>query len=159
CDDVKNIYTVPLPPLKKGESHQVIGYTKPSATETEITITLMAGRDKIAERKESPNSLDIGNVLFLVAGAKLHGLVRALAPQGQPVNEDDPLVDGSQTKGRFVGYLDTVNQLPSRWFGYEGADVVILLTGDPNFITALLEDHQTTKDASRFAALAEWVRR
>ena len=160
CDDVKNTYTVPLPPLKRGESHQVTGYTKPSAYDTEITITLMAGRDRLVERKESPNALDIGNVLFLAAGARLQGLVRALAPPGLPaINEDDPLIDAGQTKGRFVGYLDDVRQLPSRWFGYEGADVVFLLTGDRNFVEGLLNDHTVNKDASRFAALAEWVRR
>lgn len=161
CDDVKYTYTVPIPPLtKETPSQQVIGYTKPSAFDTEIEVTLWVGDRQIAERKESPSALDPGNVLFLALGARLQGVVRALAPPGRPFqNVDDPLIDGSQTQGRFIGYLDDWKQLPSRWFGYEGADQVFLLTGDRNFIQELLNDHEVNKDASRYAALAEWVRR
>ncbi len=160
CDGVPSTYTVPLPPLKKGEQHLALGYVKPSSYDTDITLTIMAGRDRVAERKESPTALDVGNVLVVALGARMQGLVRALAPP-RPVqaNEEDILVDGSQTQGRFVGYLDDWRQMPSRWFGYESADVVILATGDRNFIQEVLNEHELNKDASRYAALAEWVRR
>lgn len=164
CDDVKNTYTVPLTPLERGEQRQVMGYTKMSAFDTEVNITLFNGNQRLAERKESASGLDMGHVLYLAVGSRLPGLVRAL-PKQQSVpivldpQEDNPQINEAQTDGRYVGYLDDVRQLPSRWFGYESADVVILLTGNRPFITDLQNDHEVNKDASRYAALAEWVRR
>jgi hypothetical protein len=64
--------------------------------------------------------------------------------------EDDPDDAGSR---RFA-YLERVEQLPDRWFGYEAADVLVLVTGNKEFTTQLLEDQ-----TGRCQALLEWVRR
>ncbi len=164
CDDVKNTYTVKLPRLERGEQRQVLGYAKVSAFETEITIKLYNGNQQVAERKESGAGLEPGNVLFLAVGSRLFGLVRALPKQqqgsaalGDP--EDNPQISETLTEGRYVGYLSDVRELPNHWFGYESADVVLLLTGNRQFITDLQNDHEVNKDVSRYAALAEWVRR
>src|SRR5262249_42843948 len=110
-------------------------------------------------------SLGIGNVLYLALGARVQGLAQALlepsrlGPVAPGGNEDNQEVDAKDTKGRFVAYLDDTKQLPKRWFGYDSADVVLLLTGDRNFIIDVLNDHQVNKETSAYAALAEWVRR
>ncbi|MBI3469123.1 MAG: hypothetical protein HY000_39465 [Planctomycetes bacterium] len=47
--------------------------------------------------------------------------------------------------------LDGPPELPDRWYGYEGVDLVVLATADGTALEAVSE--------ARFAALEEWVRR
>ncbi len=63
---------------------------------------------------------------------------------------DEPPDDESR---RFA-FIESVEQMPDQWFGYESADVVVLTTGKQAFVTALLEDK-----THRCDALLEWVRR
>jgi hypothetical protein len=53
-----------------------------------------------------------------------------------------------------VAYVDDVRQLPTRWFGYSAADLMVLTTGTKKFVEDLKND-----DKNRKEALAEWVRR
>src|SRR5206468_1263404 len=48
-----------------------------------------------------------------------------------------------------------VERLPDAWYGYNGIDLVILLTGNDKFLTALNRD----ENSKRLRALAQWVRR
>lgn len=80
-------------------------------------------------------------------------------PQGMKIpkdllneNENDEI--NEEPGGRRFAYLERVEQLPDRWFGYESVDVVLLVTGNPEFTTQLLQDQ-----TGRCLALMEWVRR
>ncbi|MCH8923857.1 MAG: hypothetical protein IIA67_12010, partial [Planctomycetes bacterium] len=52
-----------------------------------------------------------------------------------------------------VAQLNSTDQLPTRWYGYEGVDFVVLATGNLDAYRGL------TVDTARAAALDEWVRR
>src|SRR5262249_16658131 len=53
-----------------------------------------------------------------------------------------------------TAYADDFEALPTRWFGYDAVDLVILTTGNLDFITKLLNDRSNRREA-----LAEWVQR
>ncbi len=55
---------------------------------------------------------------------------------------------------QFV-FAQDVALLPDRWFGYDAVDIVVLATGNPQFVNQLVEE----KEAARRNALLEWVRR
>lgn len=57
-------------------------------------------------------------------------------------------------------HLDIVEEMPDQWFGYEGADLVVLPTGGPTpeFISRLFNSSDPTVGRKR-RALFEWVRR
>ncbi len=80
------------------------------------------------------------------------GLRPALPPEidANAKDEEEPEDQG----GRRFAYIESVAQMPDQWFGYDGADVLVLATGNQTFLTALLEDQ-----TGRREALLEWVRR
>lgn len=59
-----------------------------------------------------------------------------------------------------LAHLDSVQELPDQWFGYEGADLVVLPTGGPRaeFIADLFTSENPVFARKR-RALFEWVRR
>jgi hypothetical protein len=61
---------------------------------------------------------------------------------------------GNLLSRRRAAYVDGVDRLPTRWFGYDAVDLMILTTGNRDFLLSLLNDQQHRKEA-----LAEWVRR
>src|SRR5262249_42479868 len=52
-----------------------------------------------------------------------------------------------------------IAQLPDQWFGYEAADLVVLNTGNDEFLRRLFGDGGSDSDRAKGAALVEWVRR
>lgn len=78
-----------------------------------------------------------------------------------PSRGDDPTAPPYLRNGRVeLAHIDTVQEMPDQWFGYEAADLVVLGTGKPSkeFIANLFNS-----DSEQFArkrrALVEWVRR
>jgi hypothetical protein len=148
-DDVQNTYTVPLPPsgLAADEMYLAILYTKTGSVTGEFNVTVQAD-NKTAELKKPFDGLEPGHALCLAVGSRLGGLrqaVRPLAPSGT----------GELPSERIrVAYVDDVRQLPTRWFGYASADLLVLTTGTAKFVNDLAND-----DKNRKEALAEWVRR
>jgi hypothetical protein len=54
---------------------------------------------------------------------------------------------------RFAA-IDTLAQMPTRWFGYQAVDVMVLTSSSESFVTSLAADR-----SGRLDALIEWVRR
>jgi hypothetical protein len=164
-DDVLNEYRQPLPFLAKGSvvsgltDSRLTTYVRPGNGGSDITVSVRIGGRTIKTvkaDKESDDVVSADGVLYVVLGAKLPGLRRALTPkpanQAQPGGEpaDDDLED---TRQRRFADVQQVKQLPTRWFGYQAVDVIILPSGTEVFIEEL------SKDRSRSEALTEWVRR
>src|SRR6516225_5102097 len=149
-DDVQNNYTVPLPAagLQPHEQYLAIAYTKTGSGGDEITVKVI-GDNKERKDTHRSQSLDLGESLCLTVGSRMPSfreqLSKYLRNQTQNVNPDPNLRASLRS-----AYLDDVQLLPNRWFGYGGVDVMILTSGNKNFMTGLLGD-----DRNRREALAE----
>jgi hypothetical protein len=169
-EDVQNHYTERrlLPPLNPNESTSVplLAYTRPGGETNEVTVYVQTPNGKTLDsKKPAPESYDAAPFnaqMVLLAGSKLHRMKTALVQTDKDRKQVEAPAQGDQeeeisfdVKGplRFVS-ADKVEQLPARWFGYGGVDLVVLTTGREEFIKSLLEDQTGRKEA-----LAEWVRR
>jgi len=72
------------------------------------------------------------------------GITEAIKLRGQNDWEDEPVVEAR---------LTDASHLPTRWYGYDGVDVVVLSTSEASLYRDL------TGDSARAAALDSWVRR
>lgn len=168
-DDVQNVYTVALPPLNAGEPYTALTYAKPGSTLEEMAVRVRA-EGQYDEYKVTVDPMELDDILFLSIGGTLTGLKQSLSlqakkPEGAPaqpnaLNPNPPGVnqpaddDGDNTKNRGrVGFIETTGQLPPRWFAYQAVDLMIVTTGNAEFLNELL----TQKP--RVEAMAEWVRR
>ncbi len=169
-EDVQNHYTERrlLPLLNPGESTNppLLAYVRPGGDTSEITVHVQNNEGRIIDSKKpdpyAAEALPANAQIVLLAGSKLHGMKGALIHTdhgaglggigGQQVQEDEDSLDA---KGplRFV-YVEKVEQLPARWFGYQGVDLMVLTTAREEFISNLLTDQTSRKEA-----LVEWVRR
>jgi hypothetical protein len=146
-DDVQHSYIVPIPTggLRGGETHHFVTYTRPGAAGSDIDVTVQADRNRY-EVKKTEYALGPGDVLYLALGSRLAGLRQTLSEQNTKANRL------SQMR---AAYLErNVRGLPTEWFGYSAVDLMILTTGDADFVSALTNDTDHRKEA-----LAEWVRR
>jgi hypothetical protein len=146
-DDVQNTYSVPLPSggVRPNEPATVMAYTKLGSVSGEITVTIQAD-DKTYEHKKTYDGLPPSDIVYVTIGNRLPGLRRTLA------NIGDPNTLAPRTRSAY--FVQDAQELPNRWFGYQGADLVILTTGQRDFATAFLNERENRKEA-----LAEWVRR
>jgi hypothetical protein len=97
-------------------------------------------------------SLNVNAHLYVILGSNMPDLFQAVAK----MNADDdakPAAARTQPAGRHVGFEDRVERLPGDWFGYDGADLVILATNNEPFLTGL------AGKPAQLRALAQWVRR
>jgi hypothetical protein len=154
-DDIQNTYTVNLPPrLDPKESFRAITYTKMGSGGQDIVVNIKAG-NKTARHSRNFGQYDLlslNEILYLTAGSRLPGLRRLANTINQEAEKQ-----GSQRSRYYhprTAYADDVEALPTRWFGYDAVDLVILTTGNLEFITKLLDDRSHRREA-----LAEWVQR
>jgi hypothetical protein len=164
-----------LPPLTPQEaSPALLAYVRPGGEASEVTVYVKRpareGRpiddgDTIDSKKperDSYEALPYNAQVILAAGSKLPGMKRALIvstdkknPPAEIQGELGQDWENLDAKGplRFV-YTDKVEQMPQRWLGYQGVDLLVLTTNRDEFIKDLIADQ-----TGRREALAEWVRR
>ena len=76
----------------------------------------------------------------------------------KPPGSADP--SGALRGGRVeLATITDPRRLPDQWFGYETADLVVLSTGNGDFLRQLFGEAAAAADRVRRAALLEWVRR
>jgi hypothetical protein len=161
-EDMTYSYHVAVPALAPGERRIVLGYLRPGnmSSEFHVTIQNADGKDLpdahsvTVSRSGGQDVLAPRDYLVLVLGSRLPGLKRALIPARN--DKEQPAADPAESL-RNLAFLESIDRLPDRWFGYEAVDLVILPTGSEEsekFVGALLEDK-----SGRREALAEWVRR
>lgn len=152
-DDIQNTYKVPLPRLDPKEYYQAITYTKAGSQGGNFDITIQDDQNHKASKTLSFSDfgyLNLNELLYLSAGARLPGL-RRLA-NGISEESQKPNSPRSQFYQPRASYVDDADQLPTRWFGYDSIDLLILTTGNEEFTRKLLEDQKRRKES-----LAEWV--
>jgi hypothetical protein len=165
-DDMENVYRVPLPPMEPKEQTTIITYVRPGAAGSEVTVAIKNGDGRTLSYQKAGRSgfaaAPPGTFLYVTAGADSTPLRRALrkqkggGPEGVPpqpgaVEEGGEEVDTLTT----FSHVTQVADLPTRWFGYDPVDVLVLETGgNPTFVQQLLDDR-----AGRKEALSEWVHR
>ncbi|HEY1379619.1 MAG TPA: hypothetical protein VGF55_22640 [Gemmataceae bacterium] len=165
CDDTINGYAAPVPEFdeKEGLAGQasVIAYTRTGSRYGETTIRVVAGGKDLcqpfklgmaAAGFQNAAGLEPNQGLYVALGSRLPGL-RSLGARDRDPNQPQPPNAVNLERKSAVALVARVAELPTQWFGYAGADVVILSTSDRDFTTALVSD------PVRSAALAEWVRR
>jgi hypothetical protein len=163
-DDAQNRYLVPLPPMEPKEQRSVVAYVRTGTTGSEIEVTVQnLERTRVLAKQRAGrttySTAPPGSFLYVTAGgnaaSSLVGLHRALRPEKA---EGDPnqLANVAEDPNSLIQFasIGQVGDLPTRWFGYSAADVLILETGSKPFTETLLNDKTNRKEA-----LAEWVRR
>ena len=153
-DDIQNTYTVKLPHLEPKESFQAITYTKPGSTGGDFVITVREGSKTATHRRtfERFDVLRLDEILYLSVGSRLPGLRRLANAVNQEA--DKPNAPRSKYYHPRTAYVDDIEGLPARWFGYDAVDLLFLTTGNRDFATKLFEDQSHRREA-----LAEWVQR
>jgi hypothetical protein len=179
-DDMQNVYVEKrfLPTVEPKESPTLLTYARVGSSNSEVTVRVVEaradggeGRDLCKRKHLTQSDIQVqpSSVYgYLTLGGKTSSLYKALvdkgkpgAAAGQPAPLDNPLEppDPEENNYRFFAHMDQVQQMPTLWFGYEGADMVVLLTGKQQFATELSSRAQDDPFAVRREALAEWVRR
>jgi hypothetical protein len=148
-DDVRNRYRVALPSLEPGEQYLATAYTRPGGMGAEVMASIVLDGRTIAKKDDTFTAMDAGQQLFVSIGSKVPSLRRALNP-----NEKDNDEVIKETGRRRVTAIEDVRMMPNQWFAYEPVDLLILPTGNRDFLNALLNERQGSKEA-----LVEWVRR
>jgi hypothetical protein len=155
-DDIQSNYVISLPRLDPREAFTALTYAKPGTAGGDLTATVQVGGKNYLFKKsiEQYQSFNLDEVLYLTVGSRLAGLRRTVLA----INEQAEQAQGPQQWKNFyrprASFIDDVELLPTRWFGYASVDLMILTTGNLDFVTKLLNDQKNRKQA-----LAEWVRR
>ncbi|MGA2502106.1 MAG: hypothetical protein ABSH20_30550, partial [Tepidisphaeraceae bacterium] len=109
-----------------------------------------AKQRQLAEKRTSPQAippaLAFGRQMIVVVGPDSEGVPEAVDALREPAQERTAVVT-----------LDNLAELPDRWYGYEGVDLVVLSGSRPAIYIDSLPEGQKRIDA-RIAALRQWVR-
>jgi hypothetical protein len=158
-DDMENVYRVPLPPMEAKEQRTVLAYVRTGATGSDINVKIRDSRGQTLSAQQNSRSgydaIAPGAFLYVTAGGGAAGSALGLHVALHPKKNDNAqqvVDDTDQLLG--VAYIGQARDLPTQWFGYQAADVLVLETGSKTFTQDLLDDQYNRKEA-----LAEWVRR
>ena len=152
ADDTPFRYTVAVPELKPEEEHPLVTYTRPGSTASEIEVQVVTTDGRVVQaqprvpRNVNRDVLEPKEPLLVSVGS------RALRPDPAAQDEQQP---EEEIKLKNLAYLDSVAQMPDQWFGYEAADVLVLATGNADF----MNDLASNRYAAQLDALVKWVRR
>jgi len=86
------------------------------------------------------DAMEADRRLYVLAGARTIGLAELVEAEPYPMSTDQ------------VARINSIDLLPTRWFGYEGVEAVILGTSRPEFYRSLADG------SPRLEALDHWVR-
>lgn len=152
CDDVLTNYSVAvaLAPLGPNEMFTVLTYAKPANNSDQITVSMRYNGEALGQSfKKQQVGLDSGQVLYLTIGSRLQNLGQS-RNDGEVFDLNNPWPNSREN----VATIDTISQMPPHWFGYDGVDVVVLATGNKDFLKGL-----ELADPRYLQALADWVKR
>jgi hypothetical protein len=142
--DVLNNYTVKLPPVEfsaEAPTVQVVSYARPGKPDSNVTVYLRSnGKDVCQPYELTPSALKTSDYLYLTLGRRLSGL--------QIPGHEEKIYRQSE-----IAAIDNAAELPTQWFGYNTVDLVILTTGNAEFVNGLFDNEL------RRRALFEWVQR
>lgn len=158
-DDVQNNYITSLPPLEARKPFTALSYTKPGSISSAIKVTLR-GETKtkesqlfIFERGDPYEAEPLEDLMFLSVGTPLSSLRSSIAAQVEAIEGKDLPNPRAHANSARVSYVDNFELLPNRWFGFEPVDLMIITTGNADFVSNLVGQKV------QLEAIAEWVRR
>jgi hypothetical protein len=169
-DDKVYRYVVPVPALEPGQDRVVVGYTFPMDSSSDFTIKLesvgkpprvvqVLANQRRGMGEDSIISSD--QAVFLGVGGILRDLKQIVEnPDGEavpPGPEKGPVRPRPTRPTRYAALISDPALLPDRWFGYQAADVVVLTTGNKDFVNKLAE--KSGPPEVWRSALREWVYR
>ena len=155
-DDVRGQYVVDVPAIGKESTRTVLTYFRPGNRTARVTalVRRKQGRAVVHSLDREPDQGDVvgpDETLYLTLGAKLSGLRQALIPprqaEGEP-GQESQLADRAE---HSLAHVERPGDLPGRWFGYDGVDVVVLSTSNKALVEQL--------SGPTAGALGEWLRR
>lgn len=142
--------------LLPGRSTRVLTYVKPGRADADISVRFVRlpseGGDTVLDERfdlrAEPDALHprqgmLSSQTLIVSLGPSIGVDAAVAARNANFGVDGETV---------VVQLSSIEQLPTRWYGYEGVDRLVIATSDP----APLEALNTT--GAQYAALLEWMR-
>jgi hypothetical protein len=151
-------YTVAVPAIPANSTQRVFAYVRPGRTDATFTIALqqMDGTEvqTVADLSRDPSKKEVlepKEILYLTLGSPLHGLQQA--SKSEAAESGEQADKQSEEVSRFVS-IESVADLPDRWFGYESVDVIVVTTSHDAFAAQLLD-----MDQARRVALLDWVQR
>jgi hypothetical protein len=159
-DDIQNTFSTTTPILQPHEQYTALTYTKPGSLGSEIIVTLRGDRGReLDQHKKVYDATALEDLLFVAVGTRLPGLRNSLEEEVRQVegpagNVATPMGTSGINRGR-VAYGDRIELLPTHWFGYQPADLVVLSTANKDFV----DQFMNRAEKARQDALSEWVRR
>jgi hypothetical protein len=155
-EDAPFRYSVAVPALNPEDSVDLIAYTRPghSGSEVEVQLVSADGGRVIQSVPRIPR--DSSNRFLVVESREpllLEMPSRSLRPDKVQDEGPDPVIAERNLANIDAG---SVAKMPDQWFGYEAVDVVVLTTGNTGFMNDFVEKQEY---ANRREALYEWVRR
>jgi hypothetical protein len=164
-EEVPYTYTSPVPAIPANDKQTVFAYVRPGSAGSTFNVVLQTAAGQDVQKKErlqrdpsEPKSevLEPRDTLYLTLGSRLPGMKRAvLEPEKQPPAAGEAADEEPADRGKVrFAFIESVADMPDRWFGYEAVDVVLLATSSDTFVNQLLEMSKVRRDA-----LLDWVRR
>src|SRR5579859_2589603 len=151
-EDIENVYTVNLPVLNPGQPITVQTYIKVGSRTGEVITRVTNKGTEVATKKSNFDAMNAEDLLFVAIGAPLPGLRQTLVDEYKKNNDNNNNNFNRTSTQGFVARLETVGSMPRNWFGYQGADMVLLTTSNADFVKEMINE-------KRHQALMEWVAR
>lgn len=153
--DPDEIVTAFAVPVDLGSDRTAVGYVRPNGVTTDVTVSV---RLKGGAALSEPFRVQVR------PREPLQYTVLALG--GAPSGFELPRPAGSADAGPLRGgrvelaHVANVEQLPDRWYGYDGVDLVLLNTGTAaDLVKAVFGPDASPANVRKREALVEWARR
>ncbi|HLA83504.1 MAG TPA: hypothetical protein VJL29_01815, partial [Thermoguttaceae bacterium] len=137
--------------LRAGEEVRVLLYARFGRVHSTVAVRFEPDRGYAVERtfRSSPEAVQGDYPSAIAADRKL---VVCFSNTGVGVEEAALVTDFDPDRCPVVVRLDTLAQMPDRWYGYEGVDTVVVALNHLDEKQQALAD-----DDSRLAALDHWI--
>ncbi len=154
-DGVPTVATVPLPlPTMPDADRVATIYSNVGRMGAPIGVALAEGAGIVESQRLKANARAAESRLVeLSANAELMLFMGPASPELTDSHTKRNAANGQTV--RQAMRVESVNELPDKWFGYDAVDLVILTVGDGDSPGPLCE--QLASDEVRFDALVRWV--
>lgn len=155
-DGLPSRVTSPRPyQLTPGGSISVMLFAKFGRIENELRVVFadLSAGEVFAQRRFDAVEMGTDDGVYLPWA--MYSGQELIVSLGPPVGIDEAIRLHQREEREKIEHaaLDSVNDLPTRWYGYEGVNALVLSTSQPEIYRSL------TATADRLTALDEWIER
>lgn len=137
--------------LAPGKESRVVLYARFGRSSGTLTVEIY-GKDSLVAQRVLTASETCGEDTFPPAIGATSRMIVAVGKSSLGVEDALGMLREAIDEGSVVASLGELSQLPGRWYGYEGIDLVVISTSE-----ASVERGMTAK-SPQIAALDQWVR-